>query len=141
MEKFRDEYGYEILETAYPEEDENWRKFRWDSISGLVKKLTKKVKSYNKKVTAALFPTPEIARKLVRQNWSEWNLDAFYPMLYNKFYEEGIDWIKMAIGSKRDETKKPLHGGLYIQDYSVDELKKAVEILFNCNFTSNAVLF
>ena len=35
-------------------------------------------------------PGPSRARKMVRQDWGEWTLDAYYPMIYNKFYYDAL---------------------------------------------------
>ena len=38
-----------------------------------------------------------MARHMVRQDWGEWTLDAYYPMIYNKFYYEGPEWIGRSV--------------------------------------------
>ena len=57
-----------------------------------------------------------MAKKLVRQEWNHWNLDAFFPMNYNDFYLEGTDWIgeitQEAVTSVGEE--KPVFSGLFI---------------------------
>ena len=39
------------------------------------------------------FQVPSIAKKLVRQEWNKWALDAVYPMNYNDFYLKGPEWV------------------------------------------------
>jgi hypothetical protein len=38
-----------------------------------------------KKLTAAVFPYPEMADHMVRQRWDKWNIDEVYPMIYHNF--------------------------------------------------------
>ena len=67
--------------------------FPLDAITRVVDAITKAVKADHKAISAAVFPGPSMARKMVRQDWGEWTLDAYYPMIYNKFYYEGPEWI------------------------------------------------
>ena len=67
-------------------ENQSWINFRLDAITRVVDASTKAVKADHKAISAALFPGPSMARKMVRQDWGEWTLDAYYPMIYNKFY-------------------------------------------------------
>jgi hypothetical protein len=75
------------------------------------------VHSKHKQFNAAVFPGPNsVAKKLVRQEWDKWNLDAFFPMNYNDFYLEGPAWVgKMCKeGVMALHHKKPLYSGLFI---------------------------
>jgi hypothetical protein len=90
-----------------------------------------------KPISAAVFPTPTIARKLVRQAWDEWPVDAVFPMLYHGFYEEELAWIgegviegQDAIRSRGRELNKPrrLFAGLYLPSLDPEERDRAVQI-------------
>ena len=48
-----------------------------------------------------------MARKMVRQDWGEWTLDAYYPMIYNKFYYEGPEWIGRSVRESVETVKSP----------------------------------
>ena len=96
---------------------DEWKQFRYDLITDLVNRLADMVHSKDKMITAAVFPGPNsIAKKIVRQEWDKWNLDAFYPMNYNDFYLEGTEWI----GDVCDEAvtaiggREPVYSGLFI---------------------------
>jgi hypothetical protein len=119
--------GGDPLELSDPTAGEAWRRFRWDSVTGAVLELAGAVHAYDKPITAAVFPTPDIARTLVRQSWDEWPLDRYFPMLYNGFYLEGIPWIGdgvregvAALGGT------PLNAGLYLPELTPAELGDAV---------------
>ena len=129
--------GRDPLEIPDPPSDEAWRRFRWDSVTGAVRELASAVHSHDKPITAAVFPTPTIARTLVRQAWDEWPLDRFFPMLYHSFYLEGIPWIGDGVregvaalvdggvdGGPRAGT--PLNAGLYLPVLDPAQLAEAV---------------
>ena len=74
-------------------------------------------------ITAAVFPNWQ----MVRQQWGNWNLDAYLPMLYHNFYNEDIEWVKEHTikGIARMQNKKPLYSGLYIPSLTPKELQEA----------------
>jgi len=125
---FRRQSGVDPLDLPDPESDTDWRRFRWDSVTGLVRDLAQVVRGAGKPITAAVFPTPALARKLVRQAWDEWPLDAVFPMTYHAFYKEGIPWIGQAVreGIAALPDSRPLYAGLYLPDLSPEALGRAV---------------
>ena len=78
-----------------------------------------------KPITAAVFPTPEVARRNVRQDWVAWNLNGICPMIYHGFYKEDVAWIGNAVEEGVNALKKkfPLYAGLYLPDF-----KNAAEV-------------
>ncbi len=125
---FREQHGKDPLHLPDPSASVEWRQFRWNSVTRLVRELASAVKAERKRITAAVFPTPTIARTLVRQSWNEWPLDAFFPMLYNTFYQEGLSWI--GRGVEEDVAAlppgRPVYAGLYLPDLTPDALQTAV---------------
>lgn len=114
---FRDQTGIDILSVEDPSSVEEWKQFRYDLISDLVNELADSIHSRGKLITAAVFPGPNsIAKKIVRQEWNKWNIDAFYPMNYNDFYLEDTEWIgevcREAVESINNS--KPVYSGLFI---------------------------
>jgi uncharacterized lipoprotein YddW (UPF0748 family) len=134
--RFREESGTDPLELPDPTADEAWRRFRWESVTGLVEALSRVARARGKPITAAVFPTPAIARRLVRQSWDRWPVDEVYPMLYHAFYEEGLGWIGRCVAegleglSARTGSNAPghLHAGLYLPDLPSAELAQAVRL-------------
>lgn len=109
--------GIDITRVDDPSQVMEWKQFRYDLITNLVNRLAVMVHSKNKQFNAAVFPGPNsIAKKIVRQEWDKWNLDAFFPMNYNDFYLEGTEWI----GDVCEEAvtalngQKPVYSGLFI---------------------------
>ena len=129
-ETFAAETGADPLDLPDPTADEAWREFRWRGVTELVGELCGVVRAAGKPISAAVFPTPSIARRLVRQAWDLWPLDAVFPMLYNGFYNEDLDWIgaSVAEGVSAIPTHRRLHAGLYLPDLTPAELGRAVRI-------------
>ena len=123
--------GRDPLEIPDPPADEAWRRFRWDSVTGAVRELAQAVQDHGKPISAAVFPTPAIARSLVRQAWDEWPLDRFFPMLYQGFYLEDIAWIgdgvREGVAALAGREGQPLCAGLYIPSLDPPQLAEAVE--------------
>ena len=119
--------GRDPLDIPDPPADEAWRRFRWDSVTEAVRELAGAVHAHGKPITAAVFPTPVIARRLVRQAWDEWPLDRVFPMLYHSFYLEDIDWIGDGVreGVAALEST-PLNAGLYLPALEPVQLGEAV---------------
>ncbi len=136
-ETFASLHNIDPLEFDDPSADGAWKQFRWDGVTKLVKTLAEAVHEEKKPISAAVFPTPAVARRLVRQAWDEWPVDAVFPMLYHSFYEEGLEWIGMGIKeglaalATRDPpalSPKQIYAGLYLPALSEDERTQAVEI-------------
>lgn len=114
---FKAQTGIDIREVEDPSQVQAWKQFRYDLITNMVNRLADHIHRKGKKVNAAVFPGPNsIAKKIVRQEWDKWNLDAVYPMHYNDFYLEKPSWIGAVTkeGVTAIENKIPLYSGLFI---------------------------
>ena len=114
---FKAESGIDIKSVEDPSTCEEWKQFRYNRITSLVNKIAAAVHAKGKKVSAAVFPGPDsYAKKLVRQEWNKWDIDAFFPMNYNDFYLEPASWVgeitKEEVASVNG--KKPVYSGLFI---------------------------
>ncbi len=114
---FQEKTGIDIKAADDPSQVEEWKQFRYDLITSIVNRLADMAHSKGKEINAAVFPGPNsVAKKIVRQEWDKWNLDAFFPMNYNDFYLEGTDWIgdvtNEAVTALDD--RKPVISGLFI---------------------------
>ncbi|MFT3948813.1 MAG: family 10 glycosylhydrolase [Agriterribacter sp.] len=123
IEKFKSLKGFDLRQLQYPEQNLSWRKFRYDNITAVVNRLSGTAHQFKKKITAAVFPTPEIAKRNVRQDWVNWNLDGVCPMIYHGFYKEDVGWIGDAVaeGVKALHGSFPLYAGIFIPDFNNDE--------------------
>lgn len=120
--------GTDPLSMDHPEESEVWRKFRQERITEVVKNLAVACQKKGKKISAAVFPGPALARKIVRQSWDLWPLDEVMPMLYQNFYFGSLDWIRQetAEGVQAMKSATPLYSGLYVPGMNPRELQSAV---------------
>ena len=114
---FKAQSGIDISSMEDPSQVEEWKQFRYNLITSIVERLVTSIHSKGKQVNAAVFPGPHsVAKKLVRQEWDKWPVDAIFPMNYNDFYLEGTDWIgavtKEAVTST--EGAVPIFSGLFI---------------------------
>lgn len=117
VEGFKEQSGIDIRTVEDPAEVEAWKQYRYDLITSIVNRLSEHIHAKGKDINAAVFPGPHsVAKKIVRQEWDQWDLDAFYPMLYNDFYLEKPAWIgdMVAEGVEAIDDRAPLYAGLFI---------------------------
>lgn len=127
--QFEAQTGTDPMDLENPPKNEKWVQFRYDQITQVVTRLAEVVHRHDKMISAAVFPTPDIARRLVRQDWPSWPLDAVMPMIYHNFYEKEVSWIETAVrdGVAALGPNTPLYSGLFVPELSPDELVAAVE--------------
>ena len=114
---FKEKSGLDIKSVEDPSQIQEWKQFRYDLITSIVNRLSEEIHKKGKKINAAVFPGPNsIAKKIVRQEWDKWNLDAVYPMNYNDIYLEGPEWVGAVTkeGVNAINSNIPLYSGLFI---------------------------
>jgi len=127
---FEAQTGIDPMALEDPPSNKEWIQFRYDGITGVVSTIASEVHARGKKLSAAVFPTPDIARTLVRQDWTTWELDMVFPMIYHSFYREDVDWIGTATGEgvQTLDGAFPLYSGLFVPALSPDELARAIQV-------------
>lgn len=126
---FKDVYGRDPIDILDPAHDQEWLHFRYDSVTQLVERLKGVTKDYDKTITAAVFPTPRMARKICRQDWGSWNLDFFTPMIYHSFYNESVDWVGERVLEDVHATPSPIVAGLYMPAFgSAEEFGQCLDL-------------
>ncbi|MEH0157587.1 hypothetical protein V6R21_26070 [Limibacter armeniacum] len=130
QQKFKEEYGKDVMKLEDPTADADWRQYRYDSVTRLVNHLYKVTHEYDKLLSAAVFPQPDLARKICRQSWDDWSLDMIFPMLYQNFYSEELDWVKSSAkkGVKALDGKFPLYAGLFIPSIEATDFDEALKM-------------
>lgn len=126
-EEFASEYGYDPLDHDDPPSDENWHRWRLSQLVKIVNHIAGEVHAKGKKISAAVFPTPDISRRLVRQDWERFDLDAFMPMIYFNDYNGDLDWVADVVRKdvKILNGRAPLYAGLnmgHVRDYGVEKV-------------------
>jgi uncharacterized lipoprotein YddW (UPF0748 family) len=112
-EGFKKIFDKDPIEFEHPELSTEWRQYRLNAITSLVNEIVALAHKSGHKITAAVFPFPEMSRQMVRQAWNDWNLDAAYPMLYQNFYRENINWIGFATEQGVNDVEFPVFSGLF----------------------------
>lgn len=129
--KYQKESSVDITTVTYPEASPSWREFRYRQVNEVVARLTEVAKKYKKPITAAVFPTPDIAHRNVKQDWVNWGVSGVCPMIYHGFYKENVRWIGTAVkeGVTALNGKFPLYAGLYLPDFKDNaELQQGIEL-------------
>ena len=131
-EKFKALTGKDPLTLPYPMQSQSWVNFRLDAITRVVDRITKAVKADGKRISAAVFPGPSMAKSMVRQDWGNWHLDAYYPMIYNGFYYEGPEWIGRSVKEsvRTVNGRAKIYAGLMFPDIKAD-FEKALDEAFD----------
>ncbi|UOB18091.1 putative glycoside hydrolase [Abyssalbus ytuae] len=111
--------------------DMEWKQFRLNQIKKVVDEAYEITRKYDKKLTAAVFPYPEMADHMVRQRWDKWKIDEVLPMVYNNFYNEETNWIGFVTrqGVKDLEGKSTkLHTGIYLPPMTAENVSTAIQL-------------
>ena len=126
---FKAKHGIDPIDLKDPESNRKWLQYRLDTVVDLVNKyLVPAAKSGGKKISAAVFPGPSLARTMVRQDWGRFKLDAFYPMLYHSFYQEGPEWVGKYTAEAVRTVKRPVHSGIFVSPMTDAELTRTIEM-------------
>ena len=125
---FKKKYGIDPINMDFSKENKQWNLYRLDALTSLVKELKEIAKKNQTKISAAVFPYPEMSRQMVRHDWSSWELDITCPMNYHHFYEGDLNWIRDSVfrGLKSKKTKSLFLSGLFLGSLSPVDLKKAI---------------
>jgi len=125
---FKTRFGVDPIELKDPEANRDWLQYRLDSVVDLVNKyLVPAAKAGGKKISAAVFPGPSLARTMVRQDWGRFQLDAYFPMLYHSFYQEGPEWVGRYTAEAVRTVRSPVHSGMFVSPMTDAEFTRTIE--------------
>lgn len=128
-ELFEKEYGIDPFDINDPKLYQQWVEFKLYELNKTVWMLRDQVRNDGIKISAAVFPTPEMSKEMVRQDWASWDLDYYFPMVYHNFYNESFEWIREVMKENRAAIpgNKKIFCGLYLPALKEGEdLKKAI---------------
>jgi uncharacterized lipoprotein YddW (UPF0748 family) len=108
----------------------------------MVNQLYDLVHKNNKVLSAAVFPTPDLSKQRVRQDWVNWKLDYVMPMIYQQYENKPVEWIETATseGVKALAGKFPLFSGLHLYQLTPEEFGLAASLSLKAG-ASGIVLF
>jgi len=117
--EFKEKFGIDPVDLPDTEENPAWKQFRMNAITSLVEECVEICHQEGTKASAAVFPFPELAREYVRQDWSHWNLDLFFPMVYKKDHQGNLNWVGFATqeGVREMKVGQLLFTGVSVGDY------------------------
>lgn len=130
--KFKELTGRDPMDDEFPQEDQSWINFRLDAITNVVKNIADSVRSHGHFLSSAVFPGPSMAKRMVRQDWGNWNLNAYFPMIYNGFYYEGPEWVGRSVqeGVAAINGRGDLYAGLMCPDLKGKDFIEAVDLAY-----------
>ena len=95
---FLEQTGIDITSVSDPSSVPQWAQFRCDQLTLFVDKVARAVHELGKKVSVDVFPGPySYAEHMVRQQWNQWTVDMFFPMNYNEYYGEKLEWLETMV--------------------------------------------
>ncbi len=130
VQQYINSTGINPFDLKNPAADSGWLQFRLDALNETVRELRGHIRSYGLEATAAVFPTPAMAREMVRQEWNTWNLNMYFPMVYHNFYNEDAAWIKAVTAENKTVISKSqkIITGLYLPALKdTKDFKAAIE--------------
>ena len=129
--KYKEIYGKDPMELQFPMQSQSWVNFRLDGITRVIDTITKALKADGKRVSSAVFPGPSMAKSMVRQDWGNWHLDAYFPMIYNGFYYEGPEWIGRSVKESVQTIngKAKVYAGLFFPSIK-DQFEEALDAAY-----------
>jgi len=129
-ELYSQQTGEDPMELDDPSQDTSWHQFRLDQLNKTVIEVRDHIRKREMMVSAAVFPTPEMSSVMVRQQWDQWGLDSYFPMVYHNFYNENYGWIEEVSRINREaipETTR-IYTGLYLPGLQEEgAIEKAVD--------------
>lgn len=114
LKRFEAEFGYNPKSVADPSRDSLWCAFRERMITEVANIAAEVAHSYGKKVCASPFVSVELASVMVGQNYSQWDLDLVFPMVYSDFYsmEPGFVYDAMVRNMENRNPETEVFCGL-----------------------------
>lgn len=107
------------------------REFNLQSVARVANALCTRIRHHNLRAACAVFPTPKISARLVRQDWARFDLDLALPMVYYSFYNECAEWAATCTREAMQQSGRrlPIAPGLHLPDTTPEQLPDALNCL------------
>jgi uncharacterized lipoprotein YddW (UPF0748 family) len=117
--EFKEKFGVDPMDMPDKEENAAWKQFRMNAITSLVEECIEICHQEGTGASAAVFPFPQLAREYVKQDWSHWSLDLFFPMVYKRDHQGNMHWVGFATkeGVRDMKHGQQLFTGVAVGDY------------------------
>ena len=128
--QFKKLSGLDPLTLPDQATNQEWLNFRFNSVTNLVNELYDVVHKTGKVLSAAVFPTPNLSKFRVRQDWVKWKLDYVMTMIYHRYERQPVEWIETATreGVEALAGKVPYFSGLHLSQLTPTELGLATKL-------------
>jgi uncharacterized lipoprotein YddW (UPF0748 family) len=125
---FKEQFGTDPMELIDNAENAAWKQFRMNAITSLVEECVQICHEEGTRASADVFPFPELAREYVKQDWTHWSVDVFFPMVYKKDQQGNSNWVGFATREGVRDIKKSqdLLTGLSVENYG-DNMEEFAE--------------
>lgn len=114
-----------------PPTSAEWKDFRLQSVADLYNTLADEIRRHGLIAACAVFPSPELAARMVHQDWSRFHADLVLPMAYHSFYAEPAEWAADITRIAIDQTdgRIPLAPGVHLPDFPAESLPDQLDAL------------
>ncbi len=122
---------------ANPGLAESWKEFRLQSVAELFNSLAAEIRRHGLIAACAVFPSPELAARMVHQDWSRFQADLVLPMTYHHFYGKQAEWIIETTKRATEQTQRriPLAPAIHLPDVPAEELPAHLNALLTTGVT------
>ena len=109
----------------------DWKEFRLQSVAELFNTLAAEIRRHGLIAACAVFPSPELAARMVHQDWSRFQADLVLPMTYHHFYGKQAEWIIETTKRATEQTQRriPLAPAIHLPDVPAEELPNLLAAL------------
>ena len=109
----------------------DWKEFRLQSVAELFNTLAAEIRRHGLIAACAVFPSPELAARMVHQDWSRFQADLVLPMTYHHFYGKQAEWIIETTKRAAEQTQRriPLAPAIHLPDVPAEELPNLLAAL------------
>ena len=109
----------------------DWKKFRERSVAGVFNLLAAEIRKHGLIAACAVFPSPELAARMVHQDWSMFHADLVLPMAYHSFYNKPATWAADITRQAALESRGriPMAPGVHLPDIPPASLPGHLESL------------
>jgi hypothetical protein len=111
--------------------ERDWKKFRERSVAGVFNLLAAEIRKHGLIAACAVFPSPELAARMVHQDWSMFHADLVLPMAYHSFYNKPATWAADITRQAALESRGriPMAPGVHLPDIPPASLPGHLETL------------
>ncbi len=139
VEKFREKFQ-KAPTSLQKEEVKKWDDFRTEILTNLVAKLKKELEETDLKLSVEVYPEPQVAKEIAKQDWVNWEIDFAVRPVFSEFYQkkENKSW-EFLLSSTPEKSSifiVDMRDTSFFEELAGDEVKeKNVRLLIDQFFS------